>query len=969
MRFWSEAKIIEKWHERHSGRLFRFLEGPPTTNGYPHVGHLRGRTYKDVILRYMRLKGYSIWAKAGWDEQGLPVEIEVEKNLGVKVKKDIFDKIGADRFSEECNRLVDYYLKYWINDGTVRLGLWLDLKNGYETRRPYYIEHVWSFIKEMHKRGLLVEDYRVLPFCPRCETALSDAEVDQGYEDREDPSIFVKFPVEGEENTYLVIWTTTPWTLIDNEAIAVKPDADYVLVKLPNGERWWLAERLAEAVLKLAGLKDYEFVKVVKGSELEGVRYRHIFLEEVPVHKEHKNAHYVIAEPFVTLEEGSGLVHIAPAHGPEDFEAARKRGLPVTNSVEINGVFNDNGGAFKGLYWMDASRRVIEMLKSKNLLVYEGKIVHRYPHCWRCGTPLIYRADKQWFIRISLLRGDMVNELKKVRIVPQSLRNRFEDWVANIRDWVISRSRIWGTPLPVWRCRDDPSKILVVGSLEELKRLAVELPNVPDEKLVHRPWIDMVKIRTQDCSEWVREPFVVDVWMDSGVAWIAGVDGLRNRELWQELYPYDWITEAVDQTRGWFYSLLATSVAWMGKAPYRSILITGHVVDKYGRKMSKHLGNVIWARELLDKYGADVTRLYLASKAAPWETLPVDPDELSGYRTILTVLWNSVRFAKMYMELDGYDPRRHSLDEVVKGGRPEDRWIISRAYDMLRRVTGHLDEFRIHEAAREWINFVVEDISHRYIRLIRRRVWVEGASADKDLAYTALYHALKIALIVGGMFVPFISEYLYKAFIVDGVESVHLEKLPEVKADYIDERLQRAYEAIFEAYSLSSSLRNSLGIKLRWPLMDMEVKVNDKSVLDLVKALTDQLAFLSNVKEVRIVEELKCGEGYVKADGSLVSICLNKVIKPELYYEALAREIVRRVQVMRSKASLNLEDRIEVYVDSKDPEILRAIEGYRSFIEGEVRGVVKVGDVKEALASGEWDIEDKRVKISIRRLN
>jgi isoleucyl-tRNA synthetase len=971
LKFWSERGIPEKWRRFNGDKgLFAFLEGPPTTNGFPHVGHVRGRTYKDIVLRYQRLKGYSLWVQAGWDEQGLPVEIEVERKLGVKVKKDIFERIGAERFSEECNSLVDHYLRYWVEDGTRRLGLWLDVDNAYETRRPHYIEHVWAFIKNVHEKGLLTEDYRVLPFCPRCETALSDAEVDQGYEDREDPSIFVKFPVEGAEGTYLVIWTTTPWTLVDNEAVAVNPDADYVLVRVKvNGkvENWWLAEKLMQGVLGLIGVKDYEVVRRVKGRELEGVRYIHVFLNEVPVHKSHGNAHYVIAEQFVTLEEGSGLVHIAPAHGPEDFEAAKRRNLPVTNSVEVNGVFNSNGGVFNGMYWLDVSQRVIEELRRKGLLAHHGKVIHRYPHCWRCGTPLIYRTDRQWFIRISTLRGKMVEELSKVKITPQSLRNRFDDWVANIKDWVISRSRVWGTPLPVWRCRDDPGKILVIGSIEELKKLAVELPNVPDEKLVHRPWIDMVKLRTPDCNEWVREPFVCDVWLDSGVAWIAGVDGLRNRELWSRLYPFDWVTEAVDQTRGWFYSLLATSVAWMGKAPYKSILITGHVVDKFGQKMSKSKGNVIWARDLFSRFGADVTRLYLASKAAPWETLPVNPDEFTGYRNILTVLWNSVRFADMYMRLDNYDPTRHSIDEVLPRARSEDRWMLSRYFSRLIRITQYLDEFRIHEAAREWINLVVDDISHGYIRLIRRRVWVEGGDEDKVTAYTVLYNVLKGTLIIGSVFVPFITEYLYKAFVRDGEESVHLAPIPEVRRDLVDEKLEKAYDAVFEAVSLSAAIRNNLGIKLRWPLSDMQVRVKDPEAASLVNSLIDQLSYLSNVKQINVTSELKCDDNHVKAEGVLVDVCLNKVINENLYYEAIAREVVRRVQVMRSKANLDLEERIMVYITGDD-EVKRAVERMRDFIERETRGLVTFSEVGKPLLTMDWDIEDKRVKISIGRL-
>ncbi|MEM2347923.1 MAG: class I tRNA ligase family protein, partial [Sulfolobales archaeon] len=509
------------------------------------------------VLRSYRIKGYNVWAQGGWDEQGLPVEVEVEKKLGLKNKKDV-ELLGFERFVDECNKLVDHYLKVWSDVGTFRLGLWLDLTNAYETRKAYYIEHVWHFIKKMYEKGLLFEGFRVLPYCPRCETALSDAEVDQGYEEKVSPSIYVKFKLTNHEKTYLLIWTTTPWTLIDNEAVAVRSDGDYCKA-LIGDEYVFIAKDLITNISKLLGV-EVVCVEELKGDALSGLKYEHPLITEVPIHREHIDSHKVLTADFVSLTEGSGLVHIAPAHGPEDYELGVKHNLPISNSVNINGVFNEFGGVFKNLSIEEASRKVIEILKSKGLLVYEGTITHMYPHCWRCGTPLIYRTDKQWFLKISSTKDRLIASLDMVRIYPEKLRDRFYNWLINAKDWTISRSRIWGTPLPIWRCKEDPEKILVVGSIEELTKLAVELPDVDKDKLVHRPWIDNVKLSTEDCREWVREPYVIDVWIDSGVAWMASIDGLRNLELFKKLYPYDFVTEAIDQTRGWFYSLLATSV-------------------------------------------------------------------------------------------------------------------------------------------------------------------------------------------------------------------------------------------------------------------------------------------------------------------------------------------------------------------------------------------------------------------------
>jgi len=967
LEYWRVAGIPKKWREWRPGRpAYRFLEGPPTTNGFPHVGHLRGRTFKDVVLKFYRLKGFNVWAQGGWDMQGLPVELEVEKKLGLTTKKDI-EKVGYEKFARECNELVNYYLGIWQYLGTERLGLWLDLENAYETRREYYIEHVWAFLKEMFSRGLLFEDYRVLWFCPRCETSLSDAEVSLGYEEREDPSIYVKFRVVDRPNAYLVIWTTTPWTLVDNEAVAVNPDLEYALVEVRRGEDveyWYLAKDLVDPLAKKFGIGEYRVVEVVRGRDMSNLRYLHPLADEVPDRR--SRTYPVVQADFVTLEQGTGLVHMAPAHGPEDFEIAKRYGLPITNSLEINGVFNERAGKYSGKRVADVEREVVEDLKRKGALVYAEVIRHEYPHCWRCGTKLLLIADRQWFIRVGDFRDKLVEELKKVDVVPEKLRDRFDNFVANARDWNISRSRVWGTPLPIWRCKRT-GKVMVVGSIEELKSLAKRLPPVPDFWLVHRPWIDVVEISTEDCDEWVREPYVGDVWMDSGVAWIAGVNGLRNRELFDVLYPYDLVTEGLDQTRGWFYTLLVTSVLWLGRAPYKRVLIQGLVLDKYGQKMSKSKGNVVWGEEVFGKFGSDPFRLYVLTKAAPWEDLAFDLNELKNVVSTLNILWNVVIFADTYMGLDKFNPLDHNLDKLMPYALPEDRWILSEFYSLVRRVEEYMERLELHHAARSLVDFVVEKLSHRYIRLLRRRVWSEEPRPDKYAAYAVLFHVLKGVLIMLSPMVPFITEYLYQAFVrkydVGAPQSVHLEEWPRVRVEYVDKSLEDKFERIFSLFSIAAELRNKAGLKLRWPIREVVVVGAEE-----VKEYGGILAYLVNSKDVKFARSLEeCKSDYLSHSEEGITVCIPSKLDEDLLYEALAREIVRRIQVMRNKLNLHVDERIDVVIETEDEEVKKALGRMYSYIAGEVRArSLSMGKAEGDLVL-DWDVDGRRIRIGVRR--
>ncbi len=970
--YWEEKNIPGKWRSWSEGKpVFAFLEGPPTANGFPHVGHIRGRIYKDFVLKYYRLKGYNVWAQAGWDEQGLPVEVEVEKKLGVKRKKEINERIGLEKFVKECYNLVNYYLKFWEEYATRRIALWLDLENAYETRKAKYLEHVWYLIKKAWEEGLLYEGYRVLPFCPRCETALSDAEVDQGYEEKVSPSIYVKFKLEGRDKTYLIIWTTTPWTLVDNEAVAVHPEGEYCEVSVGD-EVWIIVKQLISDVMNKAGIRNWRIIKEIKGSELEGVKYIHPLLDEVPMHREHTNAHKVITADFVSLEEGTGLVHIAPGHGPEDFEVGLRYNLPVTSNVEINGVFNNNSGIFSGLDVDTASKKVIEILKSKGLLVHAGSIRHSYPHCWRCHTPLIYRADKQWFLKVEVLRNKLLEALSTVKIYPEKLRARFENWLANIRDWTISRSRIWGTPLPVWKCVDDPRKVIVIGSVDELKEKAAKLPDVDDDFLVHRPWIDQVELKVGDCSKWVREPYVVDVWMDSGVAWFAGVDGLRNRELFSKLYPYNFITEGIDQTRGWFYSLLVTSVLLMGSAPYREILMQGLVLDKYGRKMTKHLGNVVWAKDLLDKYGADPVRLYILTKYPPGDPFSFDEDEVKESLSKLNIIWNIFKFAATYMSIDKFNPKVHTLDKMLSEAKIEDKWILSRVNTVVRKFEEYMKRYELHKASREIVNFFIEDLSHGYLRLVRPRVWREE-DHDKYVVYAVLYYVLKKALKVLSLIVPYFSEALWLKFFrvlePNAEESIHLSTWESAEDKYIDEELEELFSMVFAISSSVASLRNSIGVKLRWPISEVVVVLKDKSKADLLERASSVLAFLGNAKSVIItVKSEKClSEDYVAEDAQEYTVCIPRKLDRDLYLEALAREVIRRVQVMRNKLNLNIEEYIIVGFKTSDSELAEAIGRFKNYIMSEVRAKELTNDIYSDMYTVTWSIEGKKIVLGIRR--
>ncbi|KEJ04083.1 isoleucyl-tRNA synthase [Clostridium botulinum A2B7 92] len=969
---WKNKGVIEKsFNLNEDGEYFTFYDGPPTANGKPHVGHILTRVMKDLIPRYKVMKGYKVLRKAGWDTHGLPVELEIEKKLGISGKPQI-EEYGIEKFVTECKDSVFKYTSLW-KQMSEQLGFWVDMDDPYITYDNNYIESVWWALKQMWKKELLYKGHRVTPYCPRCGTALSSHEVAQGYKDVKEATAFVKFKIKGEENKYFLAWTTTPWTLPSNVTLAINKSYDYVEI-LNNDEHYILAKELLGKVIE----DEYEVVKEFKGEEIVGVEYEQLFKFEVP----EKKAFYVVHADYVTLTDGTGIVHTAPAYGDDDSKTGKKYDLPLINLVDSEGKFVDSVEPWKGMFVKKADPKILEYLKENGMLYKSEKFTHSYPHCWRCNTPLLYYPKDSWFVRMTSLRDDLVKNNNTINWYPDNIRTgRFGKFVENVIDWGISRDRYWGTPLPIWEC--DCGHRECIGSIEELKEKGI---NVSENIELHKPYIDAVKLNCPHCGkEMTRTNEVIDCWFDSGSMPFAQHHyPFENKEVFENTFPAQFISEAVDQTRGWFYTLLAISTALFGKSSYENCIVLGHVLDKHGLKMSKSKGNVVDPFDVLENEGADATRWHFYTASAPW--LPTrfsEEDVKETQRKFLSTLWNVYSFYVLYADLDNFNPLEY---KEFKSEHVMDKWILSKLNSLIKNVEEHLDNYRITQAALELEEFV-DELSNWYVRRNRSRFWSTELTDDKIGAYTTLYTVLTTVIKVAAPFVPFVTEEMYQNLVVnldkDAEESIHLCKWPSYNKSTMDKDLEEKMGLAYKIVKLGRSARNSVNIKNRQPLQKMLVstkelpeyyediireELNIKEILSGAD-LSDYVNFeikpnlpilgkkygrfipairkeISSMNQMELAQSINNGrsvfinvegcedqieltaenllvtmqglEGFAFAGEGEIGVVLDTHITEELKEEGFLREILSKVQNMRKESGFEVADKINLYVSGNN---------------------------------------------------
>ena len=865
-KFWRENHIFEKSIEdRKDAPTYMFYDGPPTANGKPHIGHALTRVIKDMIPRYRTMKGYKVPRKAGWDTHGLPVEIEVEKELGINGKEQI-EKYGVAPFIEKCKESVWKYKSMWEQFSDV-IGFWADMDDPYVTYHNSYIESEWWALKQIWDKGLLYKGFKVVPYCPRCGTPLSSHEVAQGYKDVKERSAIVRFKKKNE-NVYFLAWTTTPWTLPSNVALCVNPDEDYV--KVVQGDYTYiLASALVETVLK----EDYTVLETYKGKELEGIEYEPLWGELNVKGK----AWYVVCDNYVTLTDGTGIVHIAPAFGEDDSRIGRNYNLPFVQLVDAQGNLTKET-KWAGVFVKDADKLILKDLEENGKLFDAPVFEHSYPHCWRCNTPLIYYARESWYIKMTGVKEDIIRNNNTINWIPESIgKGRFGDWLENIQDWAVSRNRYWGTPLNVWIC--DCGHMHSIGSIEELKSMS---KNCPDNIELHRPYIDAVTITCPECGkEMRRTPEVLDAWFDSGSMPFAQHHyPFENKEKFEAQFPADFISEAVDQTRGWFYSLLAISTLIFNRAPYKNVIVMGHVQDEDGQKMSKSKGNAVDPMDALNKFGADAIRWYFYVNSAPW--LPNrfhDKAVEEGQRKFLGTLWNTYAFYVLYADIDNFDPTKYSLDYDKLSVM--DRWLLSKLNTLVKTVDEYLGNYKITETARALQSFT-DDMSNWYVRRCRERFWAKGMEQDKINAYMTLYTALITLSKIAAPMIPFMTEEIYQNLVrsVDknAPESIHLTDFPKVNEEFIDKDLEVSMDEVLDIVVLGRAARNSANIKNRQPIGNMYVKAENVLSPFYVEIIEDEL----NVKSVEFKDDVEEFVSYsfkpqLKTVGPKYGKLLNKI--------------------------------------------------------------------------------------------
>ena len=953
-KFWRNQQIFEKSMKAREGKpVYTFYDGPPTANGKPHIGHVLTRVIKDMIPRYKTMKGYMVPRKAGWDTHGLPVELEVEKLLGLDGKEQI-EEYGMEPFIKKCKESVWKYKGMWEDfSGTV--GFWADMENPYVTYDDNFIESEWWALKEIWNKKLLYKGFKIVPYCPRCGTPLSSQEVAQGYKLVKERSAIVRFKVVGED-AYFLAWTTTPWTLPSNVALCVNPEDTYIKVKAADGYTYYLAEALADSVLgslaKEEGEKAYEVLETYKGSELENKEYEPLYsCAKECADKQHKKGFFVTCDTYVTMSDGTGIVHIAPAFGEDDANVGRKYDLPFVQFVTGKGEMSEET-PFAGLFVKKADPEVLKDLDASGKLFAAPKFEHDYPHCWRCDTPLIYYARESWFIKMTEVRDDLVRNNNTVNWIPESIGSgRFGNWLENIQDWGISRNRYWGTPLNIWEC-EGCGRQESIGSRAEL---AQRSGNPEDAKVeLHRPYIDAVTFTCPDCGKTMhRVPEVIDCWFDSGAMPFAQHHyPFENKDLFEQQFPAQFISEAVDQTRGWFYSLMAESTLLFNKAPYENVIVLGHVQDENGQKMSKSKGNAVDPFDALDKYGADAIRWYFYINSAPWLPNRFHGKAVQeGQRKFMGTLWNTYAFFVLYANIDEFDATKYTLEYDKLSVM--DKWLLSRLNSTVKAVDENLAAYRIPETARALQDFV-DEMSNWYVRRCRERFWAKGMEQDKINAYMTLYTALVTISKAAAPMIPFMTEDIYRNLVcsvdADAPESVHLCDFPEVNESHIDKQLEDDMEVVLEAVVIGRACRNTANIKNRQPIGKMYIKAGKELSDFYVDIIRDEL----NVKEAELTED--------------VSKLTTYSFKPQL--KTLGRRFGKKINDVKqilagldgqaAMAELNEKGTLTIQVDGQDEALEKddllieaaQMEGYVSDSDHGITVVLDTNLTPELLEEG-----------------
>ena len=1031
--FWKENHIFEKSMEnRKEGETYTFYDGPPTANGKPHIGHVLTRVIKDMIPRYRTMKGYMVPRKAGWDTHGLPVELEVEKKLGLDGKEQI-EEYGMEPFIKQCKESVWKYKGMW-EDFSSTVGFWADMEHPYVTYYDDYIESEWWALKEIWNKKLLYKGFKIVPYCPRCGTPLSAQEVSQGYKTVKERSAVVRFKVVGED-AYFLAWTTTPWTLPSNVALCVNPDETYCKVKAADGYTYYMAEALLDKVLgKLAkeeGEKAYEVLETYKGTDLEYKAYEPLFAcAGEAAAKQKKKAHFVTCDNYVTMSDGTGIVHIAPAFGEDDNRIGRNYELPFVQFVDGQGNLTKET-PYAGVFVKKADPMVLTDLDKEGKLFNAPKFEHDYPHCWRCDTPLIYYARESWFIKMTAVKDDLIRNNNTINWIPESIgKGRFGDWLENVQDWGISRNRYWGTPLNIWQC--ECGHMHSIGSRQELFEMSGDERAKTVE--LHRPYIDEITLKCPECGgEMHRVPEVIDCWFDSGAMPFAQHHyPFENKELFEQQFPANFISEAVDQTRGWFYSLLAESTLLFNKAPYKNVIVLGHVQDENGQKMSKSKGNAVDPFDALNKYGADAIRWYFYINSAPW--LPNrfhGKAVVEGQRKFMSTLWNTYAFFVLYADIDNFDPTKYELnyDQLPV----MDKWLLSRLNTTVQAVDNDLANYKIPEAARALQEFV-DEMSNWYVRRSRERFWAKGMEQDKINAYMTLYHALVTIAKTAAPMIPFMTEDIYQNLVrsvdKDAPESIHLCDFPTVNEAWIDKDLEADMKELLEIVVLGRACRNTANIKNRQPIGTMYVKAEKK----MSEFYTDIIADELNVKEVKFADDVesfisysfkpqlrtvgpKYGkllggirqaltdingtaamnelrtngvlkldingndvelteedllietaqtEGYVSESDGETSVVLDTNLTPELIEEGFVREIISKIQTMRKEAGFEVMDKIVVYAHGND-KIQDVMKAHEDEIKSEVLADEMVLGETDGYVK-EWNINKEAVTMGVKKL-